>query len=101
MLLPDHYLQPTHMQKVQAHRRAGVRFADEWDFKAYNQTRFAGLENGIANCYANPLVQVGLLDVPQGLAALLARTVLCPAVSWFAGGTRPLLLTIGGLHAVA
>ena len=81
MLLPDHYLQPTHMQKVQAHRRAGVRFADEWDFKAYNQTRFAGLENGIANCYANPLVQVGLQHVPQGQAALVARTMLCPAVS--------------------
>jgi PAB-dependent poly(A)-specific ribonuclease subunit 2 len=30
----------------------------DFEFSAYNRTRFAGLENDIANCYANALVQV-------------------------------------------
>lgn len=31
---------------------------EEFDVSFYNQTGFAGLENGMANCYANPLLQV-------------------------------------------
>lgn len=31
---------------------------EEFDVSFYNQTGFAGLENGLANCYANPLLQV-------------------------------------------
>ena len=29
-----------------------------FDFERFNPTRFAGLENDIANCYANALLQV-------------------------------------------
>ena len=36
-----------------------IVYLQEFDFSKYNQTRFAGLENGIANCYANALIQVG------------------------------------------
>ena len=46
------------MQRVHVQRQAGLRWADEFDFSFYNRTRFAGLENGVANCYVNSLVQV-------------------------------------------
>jgi hypothetical protein len=38
-------------------QEAASRF-DDFDFAAHNPTRFAGLENEIANCYANSLLQV-------------------------------------------
>lgn len=37
-----------------------LAWMQEFDFSRFNKTRFAGLENGIANCYANALVQVFL-----------------------------------------
>ena len=36
----------------------GPRF-EEADFSSYNATPFAGLENDLANCYANALLQAG------------------------------------------
>ena len=51
---------------------AQTRYAD-FDFAAHNPTRFAGLENGIANCYANALVQALFYGSPW-LAAALARS---------------------------
>lgn len=54
--LPSRY----RLQRVHVQRQAGLRWADEFDFSFYNRTRFAGLENGVANCYVNSLVQVHL-----------------------------------------
>lgn len=41
-------------------QQTGVRY-EQFDFGYYNRTRFAGLENDLANCYANPLLQVQTL----------------------------------------
>ena len=54
--LPSRY----RLQRVHVQRQAGLRWADEFDFSFYNRTRFAGLENGVANCYVNSLVQVSV-----------------------------------------
>lgn len=35
---------------------SGIKF-EEFDFSFYNKTPFCGLENDIANCYCNPLLQ--------------------------------------------
>ena len=55
--LPSRY----QVQHVHVRRQAGLRWADEFDFSCYNRTRFAGLENSVANCYVNSLVQVYVL----------------------------------------
>lgn len=49
--LPNMY----HQVSIQALHSS--RF-DDFDFGRHNPTRFAGLENKIANCYANALLQV-------------------------------------------
>ena len=54
--LPSRY----RLQRVHVQRQAGLRWADEFDFSFYNRTRFAGLENGVANCYVNSLVQASV-----------------------------------------
>jgi len=51
---------------------AQTRYAG-FDFAAHNPTRFAGLENGLANCYANSFVQALFYGAPW-LAAALARS---------------------------
>jgi hypothetical protein len=43
---------------VRAAARGQLRF-EEFDFSYYNRTPFAGLENDLANCYTNALLQVG------------------------------------------
>ena len=48
---------PQHLQRVALQQLVGVRF-DDVDFKRHNRTRFVGLENDIANCYCNSLLQV-------------------------------------------
>ncbi|KAA6420071.1 MAG: PAB-dependent poly(A)-specific ribonuclease subunit 2, partial [Trebouxia sp. A1-2] len=65
--LPSRY----RLQRVHVQRQAGLRWADEFDFTYYNRTRFAGLENGVANCYVNSLVQV-LFFVPAVRKAMLS-----------------------------
>lgn len=49
---------PHQLHRVALQQQAGVRF-DDVDFRRHNRTRFVGLENDIANCYANSLLQVG------------------------------------------
>ena len=49
---------------------AGSRYA-EFDFAAANPTRYGGLENGVANCYANAVV-AALFYVPPLASALAA-----------------------------
>lgn len=41
-------------------RTQGVRF-EEFDFSYYNRTPFTGLENDLANCYTNALLQARVL----------------------------------------
>ncbi|KAL0035726.1 hypothetical protein WJX77_000104 [Trebouxia sp. C0004] len=65
--LPSRY----RLQRVHVQRQAGLRWADEFDFTFYNRTRFAGLENGVANCYVNSLVQV-LFFIPAVRKAMLS-----------------------------
>ena len=50
-------------------QQTGYKF-EEFDFSYYNKTRFAGLENGIPNCYCNALLQVRI--GPQALYVALA-----------------------------
>lgn len=49
--IPDRYHQ------VVIQQQKGSRY-EEFDFSRYNKTRFSGLENGLANCYVNSLLQV-------------------------------------------
>jgi len=62
--LPGRYAK-MEIRELQSH----VRF-EEFDFSFYNRTKFAGLENSMANCYCNPLMQV-LYSIPAMRAYLL------------------------------
>ena len=55
-LLPGRY------RPMRIKQQTGVRY-EQFDFGYYNRTRFAGLENDLANCYANPLLQVHRLTL--------------------------------------
>lgn len=48
---------PVRYRKMRVARPAGHHFED-FDYAVFNHTRFASLENDIANCYANSLIQV-------------------------------------------
>ena len=48
---------PRKFRKVSIRQQKGTRF-EEFDFKSHNKTPFSGLENGIANCYMNSLIQI-------------------------------------------
>lgn len=65
IVLPDKYKKVT-VQKVQQ------RYIDEFDFSQYNKTPFVGLENDLANCYCNPLLQV-LFFMPLMKEVVLAH----------------------------
>jgi PAB-dependent poly(A)-specific ribonuclease subunit 2 len=54
VILPEHY------RRVAIKRKPGDRFffLDEFDFSSYNKSPYLGLENTIANCYMNALLQV-------------------------------------------
>ena len=51
-----------------------------FDFERHNPTRFAGLENEIANCYANALLQVQI-----SLHPCIRATIQLPHLSCGAG----------------
>ena len=78
---------PQHLRRVALQQQAGVRF-DDVDFAKHNRTRFVGLENDIANCYANSLLQVSdiqsmvhvslhraLSECSQGHAGMIASSI--------------------------
>lgn len=48
---------PRKFGKVLIRHQKGTRF-EEFDFKLHNKTPFSGLENGLANCYMNSLIQI-------------------------------------------
>lgn len=54
VMLPGRY------KRVAIKQQQGVRF-EEFDFSYYNRTPFTGLENDLANCYTNALLQARLL----------------------------------------
>eukprot|EP00887_Chlorella_sp_A99_P005338 scaffold1.g5338.t1 len=58
-------------KRVQIKQQTGLRF-EEFDFSYYNRTPFTGLENDLANCYTNALLQV-LFFTPPVREALLAQ----------------------------
>ncbi|KAK9820479.1 hypothetical protein WJX72_010776 [[Myrmecia] bisecta] len=66
---------PSRYRRMRIKQQTGVRFED-FDFSFHNRTRFAGLENDIANCYANALLQV-LYFIP-GIREALLRHVPDP-----------------------
>lgn len=51
MVLPGRY------RHVVVKHQTGAKF-EEFDFTKYNRTSFSGLENNLANCYTNALLQV-------------------------------------------
>ena len=48
---------PGRYRRVTAKQQTSVKF-EEFDFSYYNRTPFSGLENDLANCYINALLQV-------------------------------------------
>lgn len=48
---------PKKFRRAFIKHQTGVKF-EEFDFKLFNKTPFSGLENNLANCYTNALVQV-------------------------------------------
>ncbi|KAG1670195.1 hypothetical protein FOA52_014971 [Chlamydomonas sp. UWO 241] len=48
---------PMRYHPVEIKVQSSVRF-EEFDFSFYNRTSFAGLENGLPNCYCNALLQM-------------------------------------------
>ena len=86
--LPSRY----RLQRVHVQRQAGLRWADEFDFSFYNRTRFAGLENGVANCYVNSLVQASVHAQLHAHAAY-NKTMCCSCV-WPSKQTVPVLRCI-------
>ena len=59
-VLPDQY----HYLEIKKPKASFRRRFEQFDFAAYNMTRFAGLENNIANCYCNGLLQVLFFNFP-------------------------------------
>eukprot|EP00884_Botryococcus_braunii_P016717 jgi/Botrbrau1/3729/Bobra.0363s0014.1 len=62
---------PAFYQRVHIRKDHAKRGFQDFDFPAYNRTRFGGLENDIANCYANALIQA-LYFIPPVRAAFLS-----------------------------
>ena len=77
---------PGRYKRVQIKQQQGLRF-EEFDFSYYNRTPFTGLENDLANCYTNALLQVGgwvggWVGLVGGcLPALSTRRLLAPTLS--------------------
>lgn len=61
---------PARYRRVAATQQTGVKFEEEFDFLRHNRTPFSGLENDLANAYANALVQVLFFTPPMRELAL-------------------------------
>ena len=70
---------PARYQRLLIGQQTGVNGVWDYDFSVHNPTAFAGLENGIANCYTNPLWQV-LNFVPE-LRCVASRGSRCLTVA--------------------
>lgn len=66
-------LLPSKYRRVIIKHQTGTKF-EEFDFSIYNRTPFPGLENGIANCYVNAVLQV--LFFTQGIRKIALQH--CP-----------------------
>ncbi len=49
---------PARYRRLLIDQQTGVNGVWDYDYSVHNPTPFAGLENGIANCYTNSLWQV-------------------------------------------
>ena len=65
---------PGHFRRLLIKQETGARGVWDFDFMFHNRTRFAGLENGFANCYTNALWHV-LYFIPALRSASAAVTL--------------------------
>ena len=91
---------PARYRRLLIDQQTGVNGVWDYDFSVHNATPFAGLENGIANCYTNSLWQVlhfmpDLRRAESGVPSQLDATISLFAgqLHVHAGSTQAILRT--------